>query len=432
MTGNSIERASGARRGRLALAWDSIKASFGFLSGVAMLAGVVAGLGLSSLDEALNITVPVLTFDNQAAARSLLETIATATTAVAGLSFSVTVVAITLASSQLSPRVLRTFRSDRLSQTTLALFLGTFVYCLVLLVRIGVNGEDADPPNLSMTLAVLLALAAFGTFAAFIAHILRMLQPSSVIASVYDDALAASSDLFPSGPGEPDSAQQASLLAASAMDAATVGEVRAESNGYLTVIDTSSLINKAARAGGIVRQNVLIGEYVVPGQVIAEIGVEPGTVPDREKDPVEVLSAAVHGAFVLGRQRTLVQDIAFPVRQLADIALKGLSPGINDPTTAENAIDAMGSFLTGFTRCQRPSLVRVDQAGEPRLIASAPDLDDLVRLGFDQVRVAASAHPTICRRLLLLLDLIEAAAAREGIESSEVSRQRRLIEPDAC
>ncbi len=418
-------------RGRLALAWDSVKASFGFPSGVAMVTAVFVGLALSSLDEALNVTVPVLTFDSQSAARGLLETIATATTAVAGLSFSVTVVAITLASNQLSPRVLRTFRSDRLSQITLALFLGTFVYCIVVLVRIGVNGVDAKPPNLSMTVAVLLALAAFGTFAGFIAHILRMLQPSSVISSIQSDAASATADLYPSGPGAPDSDDQAALLAASALDGATVTEVRAEAAGYLTVVDTASLLKATDEAGGIVRQKVMIGDYVVPGQVVAEVGIVVGEGQSGDEGPAEEIATAVHGAFVLGRQRTLVQDIAFPVRQLADIALKGLSPGINDQTTAENAIDAMASFLVEFSGCERPSLVRVDDAGEPRLIAIAPDLDDLIRLGFEQVRIAASGDPTISARMLVLLDLIEGAASREGIESTEVSRQRRLIENEA-
>ncbi len=417
-------------RGRVALAWDSLKASFGFPSGVAMLTGVLVGLTLPAVDDAVGITVPVLTFDSQSAARGLLETIATTTTAVAGLSFSVTVVAITLASSQLSPRVLRSFRSDRLSQTTLALFLGTFVYSLTLLVRLGVSGEDADPPNLSMTLAVLLAFAAFGTFAAFIAHILSMLQPTSVISSIHDDAVSAARQLYPGGRGEPDDSRRSALQAAAAVDGASPVEVHAESSGYLAVVDTDSLIEAASGCGALVRQCVPIGDYVVPGQPVAQVFAAPGELSDGPR-PAAGLAAVVRDAFVLGKQRTLVQDIAFPVRQLADIALKGLSPGINDPTTAENAIDAMGSFLVEYARCERPSPIRVDEAGEPRLIAIAPDLDDLLRLGFEQVRIAAATHPTISQRMLDLLDAIEIAAKQAGFESSETGRQRRLIEPNA-
>ncbi len=430
MSEKALKQAFNGRRGRLALAWDSIKSSFGFPAGIAMLLGAAVGLSLPSLDKALEISLPVLTFDSQSAARSLLETIATATTAVAGLSFSVTVVAITLASNQLSPRVLRSFRTDRLSQTTLALFLGTFVYCLSVLVRIGVNGEDAGPPNLSVTLAVLLAFAAFGTFAAFIAHILKMLQPSSVIASIHDDALEAAQQLFPGGRGEPEDEGRSALDAAATMDAVHPDAVYAGASGYLAVVDTDSLIEAASGHGALVRQCAAIGDYVLPGRLLAELFVTPGEEPEGG-DVSGELVAAVRGSFVLGRQRTLVQDIGFPVRQLADIALKGLSPGINDPTTAENAIDAMGSFLVEFTACDRPSPVRVDAAGEARLVAKAPDLDELLRLGFEQVRIAAATHPTVSQRMLDLLDGIDGAATRAGIESSEVVRQRRLIEPNA-
>ena len=139
----------------------------------------------------------------------MLETIATSVVSVAGLSFSVTVVAFTLASSQLSPRVLRSFRRDRLSQMTLAALLGTFVYCLVVLVRLGVSDQSAEPPNLAVSVAMLAAFGSFALFAVFIAHIVSMLQPSSVIAAIHDDAKGVIADRYPCGPGEPDDAVSA-------------------------------------------------------------------------------------------------------------------------------------------------------------------------------------------------------------------------------
>jgi uncharacterized membrane protein len=424
---NSKTTVSGGA-GRPKLAWDAVRASFGFLSGLAILGGVILGFGLPYVDDALDITVPVLTFDSQSTARGLLETIATATTAVAGLSFSVTLVAFTLASQQLSPRVLRSFRSDRLSQATLALLLGSFAYSLALLVQIGISGEEAAPPNLSLTLAVLLAFVAFGTFAAFIAHIVSMLQPSSVISSIHEDAVEAAANRFPGGPGEPEDESRAALLAAQTMDGREPAPVRAGSSGYLELVDTGPLIELAESDRLLVRQLVMVGDYVLPGQEIAEIyGGDEGSL-DEGEDP----QRAIRSCFVLGEQRTLVQDIAFPVRQLADIALKGLSPGINDPTTAENAIDSMAAFLVEFLRSERPSAVRVDQAGEARLVAMAPGLDDLLRLGFEQVRTAAASHSVISARMLFLLDRIEAAATDQGIAGSdEIERQRQLIAPNA-
>lgn len=421
-----ISDSTNGGRGRLVAAFDEVRTSFGFLSGVAMLLGILLGVLLPMLDESVGVVVPMLDFDSQSTARSLLETIATATTAVAGLSFSVTVVALTLAAQQLSPRVLRSFRSDRLSQITLALFLGAFVYCLALLVRLGVSGSETGTLDLSMTLAVLLVFAAFFTFAGFIAHIINMLQPSTMISSVHGDAVKASENQFPGGPGEPGDEADAAGLAVGAIDQDSLRAVEARSSGYLTVVDTGPLIKAATEADAVLRQCVFVGSYVLPGEKLAEIAAPIGTDPDSER--IDKLEEAVHGYFVLGRERTLVQDIAFPVRQLADIALKGLSSGINDPTTSENAIDSMASFLVEFARSKRPSPVRVGEDGEPRLVAMAPDLDDLLRLGFEQVRMSAETHPLVLDRMLVLLDLIAQAAEAEGIESSEIPRQRRLIE----
>jgi uncharacterized membrane protein len=294
-----------------------------------MALAVIVGLTLPALDERLEISVPALTFDSQSSARSLLETIGTATTAVAGLSFSVTVVALTLASQQLSPRVLRSFSSDRLSQLTLALFLGTFVYSLILLVRIGTSGENARPPNLSITLAVLLAFAAFAVFAMFIAHIINLLQPSSVITSIRDEASRTGRERYPGGAGEPEDPAHAAELAAVASQLSEPYVVDALEAGYLTVVDTDQLIRTASEAGLMIRQRVPVGDFVLPGVPLAEVYVVTGG--ELEEEVRERLAGDVRGSFVTGAQRTLVQDIAFPVRQLADIALKGLSPASTTP-----------------------------------------------------------------------------------------------------
>lgn len=410
----------GSGRERISSAWDAVRTSFGFLTGVGMVLGLALGLGLPAVDEWLGIDLPVLSFESQSSARSLLETIGTTTVAVAGLSFSVTIVAFTLASSQLSPRVLRSFRSDRLSQATLGILLGTFIYCLTLLVRLGVSGEGAEPPNLSVTLAVVLAFAAFALFAAFIAHIVDMLQPSSVIEAIRGDASAVVSAGFPSGSGEPEDDAVAAERAERVMRAGAPRLVEAEAAGYLTLIDVGPLLDAADSADALVRQAVPVGSYVLPEQPLAELWLDSDEGEER-------LVSSVRAAFDLGRQRTMVQDVAFPVRQLADIALRGLSPGVNDPTTAENAIDALTAVLIEYACSDRPSPVRVGPDGAPRLVALSPELGDLVRLGFEQVRISAGPHPGVSLRLLELLSHLERVAEQSGAQTAEIGRQRRLI-----
>ncbi|CAN5500571.1 DUF2254 domain-containing protein [soil metagenome] len=425
MSKGSLSRGKGGS-GRSSQFIDGLRASFGFLPAVAMLIGLIAGLALPALDEALGITLPVLSFDGQSSARSLLQTIATATVSVVGLSFSVTVVAFTLASSQLSPRVLRSFRGDRLSQATLALLLGTFIYCLVVLVRLGISGEGADPPNLSMTVAVLLALASFVLFAVFISHILTMLQPSSVVAAIHDDARNGLAARFPSGPGAPEDEATARSVGEHAKRikaGAPLRRITADGDGYLNFIDIGDLIEAALWPNVMIGQSAKVGSDVLPGQEIASVW-SLREDPDRDGSAENSgFDDAVRDAFQLGRQRTTVQDIAFPVRQLADIALKGLSPGINDPTTSQNAMEVLTAVLIEFSRTQQPSTVRVDGEGAPRFAADPVTFDELIQLGFEEVSGFCDSQPLLARRLTELLGHLEVVAGEAGLSQEEISRQ---------
>ncbi|HEX6228930.1 MAG TPA: DUF2254 domain-containing protein [Solirubrobacterales bacterium] len=405
-----------AARERVTGITDSLKTTFGFPAALAMFVGLVAGFGLPSVDEWLDVSIPLFVFSTQDAARGMLETIATVTVAVAGISFSVTVVAFTLSANQLSPLVLRSFRRDRISQLTLAAFLGTFIYSLAVMVRLGALGPDRVP-NLSISVAALLALLSFGLFAWFIAHITSMLQPSSIIASIIDDARSDEGAPYPAGVGAgPDETSTTATILVDGPGA----PVRSESEGFLTVVRGEEVIRLAQQRDGIVRQRARIGDYVLPGEELAEAWTSSG----REASE---LADVLQSCFELGRQRTLPMDPGFPVRQLADVALKGLSPGVNDPTTAQNAMDAMAALLIRFAGFGAPSRVRTDESGSPRLLAEAPDLDDLVRLGFEQVRVFAASDPAFLVRLLDLLAQLREVAKGRGLPHNEIDRQASLI-----
>lgn len=423
---------AGSSSGRLPALWSELRASFGLPAGLAIVAGVVLGFTLPALDDLLDIELPTFAVQSQQAAVGLLETIATVTVSVAGLAFSVTVVAFTLTSQQLSPRVLRSFRSDGLSQAVLALFLGTFTYCLALLVRLGSQAEGV--PNLSITIALLLALASFMLFAVFVGHIATMLQPSTVIARIVDEAKGELGHRFPSAIGcQPERAQDARERADEIMGRAEPLDVHADEEGYLTLLDGERVLTLAAEHDLLVRQCVPIGDYVTPAQLLAEVWPQApssGTRGRLSEDQLAQIVCELRGAFVLARQRSLDQDIAFSIRQLADIALKGLSPGVNDPTTAENAADAMTALLIRFARSDQLSPVRVDADATPRLVSQPPELDDLVRLGFEQVRVFAEPYPVVGARLLTLLERIEKVAREAEISGLEAARQAALLRPD--
>ncbi len=393
-------------RERAAALVDLLRTTFGFPAALAMGIGLVVGLGMPEVDKWLDVRVPLFVFSTQDAARSMLETIATATVSVAGISISVTIVAFTLSANQLSPRVLRSFRRDLTSQLSLAAFLGVFIYCLAVLVRLGSLGPHRVP-NLSVAVAVVLAVVAFGIFAHFVGHIVNMLQPASVIGSIAADALPELRHPYPAGVGdEPEDERAARAAAEERMAAAPAAALRSEHAGFLVTVAGGALIELAARHDALVRQVVPVGDYVLPGQVLAEVWV----AGEGWTDAVE---GQMRAHFELGGQRSLPQDPGFPVRQLADVALKGLSPSINDPTTATTAMDALAAGLIELAGAPRAAAVRVDGRGDPRLLAAVRDLEDLVGLGFSQVALFAKSDPTVVARLRELVQAISAAAGED-------------------
>lgn len=375
---------------------EAVRGAFWLLSAIGVPTTVVAGFALTELERHVHIDLGLFGLADQASARAVLQTIATATVSVAGLSFSVTLVALTLAAQQLSPRVLRTFRSDRVAQTTLASFLGTFAYALIVLARLG-EVDATRVPALAVAVAILLALLSFGLFVAFIGDIVVALQASTIIQRIGDDATQAIRGRSPRGIGAaPENAARASRVVEEHLSRPCVPPLVAAHAGYLTHIDRN-LIDLAASNDAFLRQCVDVGDYVLTGQTLADVWTD-----ELAEDAREGLTAA----FRLAPERTIAADVQFPVRQLADIALRALSPGVNDPTTAQNAMSALTDVLIRCADDDGVELVRVDDRDAPRLLARTPSFDDLVQLGFEQVRRAAGDEPVIARHLYGLLQAL--------------------------
>lgn len=392
---------------------DALRRSFWFLPAVGIIVGLVAGYTLVELDYTHELAPGVFNFVDLQSARAVLQTIATVTMSVVGLSFSVILVALQLASQQLSPRVLRTFQGDRLAQSVLAVFIGTFVYCLIVLAKLREDGV----PALSVSIGVLGAIVAFMLFVAFIHHIIVSLKPSTLIRRIGVDGRWTIEQRWPQAgrpPDDPEATRRA--LALRTGDGVTV---RARSAGFVDVLDADALVRIGAERDLLIRQASPVGDYVLTGGVLATIHGDPA-VAASVVDPVRK-------AITLAQERSVVGDVGFPVRQLADVALRGLSPSLNDPTTAENAIDMVADLLVRFAAEEPVEPVRVDEDGTPRLVAMVPTLDDLVRLGFEQIRVVAATHPLVARKIIRRLEDIAAAAREHGLDSGELSRQARLM-----
>ena len=398
--------------------FDEARRSFWLLPALGVALGVALGFAVPAIDSATHLTVPLLGFSQAPAARTLLQTMATAALSLAGVAFSVTVVAFQLASQQLSPRVLRTFQADRLSQLLLAILLWLFVYSLIILGRLPSSGHPAAP-GLSLTVGIAASVASLALFAAFIHNVVISLQASTLIRRIAADGHRAISEGFPSTIGHsPSDVGAAEREATEVKRHERSAVVRSPRAGFVQMIRRDDLLEIAGKHDALIEQRLPLGDFAVTGAVLATVWAR-SDVQDVEKEVVS--------AFKLGDERTVVQDVGFPVRQLADIALRGLSPSLNDPTTAENAMGSLADTLVVFARQERPPVIRCDEDGTPRFIAIAPTLDDLVRLGFEQVRLASASYPTMAKRLVRLLAHIEAIADEAGLECSEARRQIDLI-----
>jgi uncharacterized membrane protein len=328
---------------------------------------------------------------------------------VLGVTFSMTLVALTLASSQYTSRILRIFMSSKVTQFTLGIFSGTFAYCLIVLRTIRSSGNAEFIPGLAVFFAFILALGSVGVLIFFIHHIASSIQASSIIASVAQETNSAIDRLFP---GEKDQASEEKdderLIRT--LDEMTWCTVPAEESGYIQSVDSEALLSLARDKKTILRMEHGIGDFVVQKTALASLALEE--TPDKET------VAAVNAAYSISIHRTVDQDPAFGVRQIEDIALKALSPGVNDTSTAVMCIDHLTAILAHLAGRQLPP-TRISQDGELRVIRIVPTFESLLADSFDQVRRSAAGNVAVMARIISALDsiasLIDSPSRRQAL-----------------
>jgi len=378
--------------------WDRLRSSFWFVpAGMACLAMALAvgavALDKSVADEWLQRLGWSYTGGAEGASL-LLGTVAGSMIAIAGTVFSMTLVALSLASSQLGPRLLRNFMRDTANQVVLGTFVATFVYCLLVLRTIRRADEVAFVPHLAVSIGVLLAVVSIGVLIYFIHHVSVSIQADEVVARVGKELEDGIDRLFPGGLGKPVSeisraANAAELPAAFAREARPVG---AADDGYLQLIDADALMALACQEDLLLRLERRPGHYLVKGQ--AMVMVWPGA------RVTEALVDKVNATFVLGNQRTAAQDVEFSFHQLVEIAVRALSPGINDPFTAIACVDRLASALCRLAQRDMPLPHRFDAHGRLRLVAPGSTFAGIVDMAFNQIRQSARSNPALAIRML--------------------------------
>ncbi|RJO77577.1 DUF2254 domain-containing protein [Nocardia panacis] len=317
------------------------------------------------------------------AARQLLTAIAAAIITVVGVVFSITIVALTLASTQFGPRMLRNFIRDRGTQVTLGTFVATFVYAIAALVSIGSDFV----PHISTTVSIASLVVDLAVLMYFINHVAVMIQLPNVIASIAGEVSTA----LAAGQPQPGVVSGPSVGELLRLLATSGGEVRVTGSGYLQYFRYERLVRIAAEAQAVIHLPYRPGHFLTEGQVVATVW------PAAAAEKVAERFARGH---VAGPTRTLTQDISFGIDQLVEIALRALSAATNDTFTALTCIDWLGDCLCRIAVSWDPNPVHRDREGRIRVIAAQVSYDRLVQRAFEKIRQSGVGMPAIMIRQL--------------------------------
>jgi len=380
--------------------WSNIRSSLWFLPSLIVAVSIALAVALIEADSAgSNLWLarwPRLFGAGAEGARGMLSTIAGSMMSVVGVTFSMTVVALALASSQYTSRVLRNFMSSRVTQTVLGIFSGIFTYCLIVLRTIRGGDEGAFVPGLAVFFGFVFSLGGVGVLIFFLHHIASSIQASSIIASVAEETIRAVDRIFPERPGQaPGEEDDEHALRTPAERHWRA--IPSRQSGYIQSVDNTALLRMARDRRTIVRMERGNGQFVVRDTPLVSLAMEDP--PDQET------ISALQAMFIIGRHRTVGQDIAFGIRQIVDVALKALSLGINDTTTAVMCVDYLTAILARLAPRQIPSSRRYED-GELRVIAKGASFETLLAESFDQIRSNAGGNAAVMLRMLGALETI--------------------------
>ena len=395
---------------RLRALWDHLRGTYWAVPSAMSLAAILLSIGMIQLDQA---ATPALLdrlswvyTGGPEGARAVLSTIAASMITVAGVTFSITIVALTLASQQFGPRLLRNFLRDFGNQVVLGTFVSTFLYCLLVLRTVRGSDDAEFVPHLAVTVGVTLAMLSLGVLIFFIHHVATSIQASRIIANVARDLETAIDRLFPESIGRDTTDADERDVVNTAIEVPGTRAVNAKITGYVQAIDGDALMSLACEHDLIVRVHANPGSFVRVGGVVLTITAAPGQAlpPDESFQDV----------FIIGSDRTGTQDVTFFIDQLVELAVRALSPGINDPGTARLCVDRLEQALCHLAGRRLPSPVRYDERGRVRVLARPMTYEEFVKSAFSEIARYGRSSVSVTCRLLDAVSNISVCVRRDG------------------
>jgi uncharacterized membrane protein len=384
---------------------------------IALALGAVGG-ALSSLEEqvpTLGAWVPVMLFPSRQdpqVAQEILTVIAGSIMTVVSIVFAILLMTLTLASTQFSPRILISFVRDKGTQWTLGMFLGTFCYCMAAL-----PAARALPtpfvPVVTVSGAMLLALVAVGWLVFFIHHISQAISVNHIVDRIARETEQVIDELMPHPRPRFETAGQP--MPSHAADTPVLNQ----RSGYIRVIDTTRLLELAKLWRIRIRVERAVGAFTPAGVPLLMVSHEDRISPLRA---VELL-----GAFDIGPTRTLQQDVEFGVIQIVDIALRAISPAVNDPSTAISCIDQLSRVLIRWLGRAPPEAVLYDPPHVARVAVPWIGVEGMFDTAFEQIRHYAASDLAVSLRLLRAMGDIGRTLQRDDLRAALLARARGVV-----
>lgn len=410
---------------RLFKSVEALRSSYWFVPSLMAVAGIALGILVVWFDTGPGADLLSGLSWYQSAkpdgAQEVLSTIAGSMITVAGVVFSITIVAIAYASSQYGPRVLTNFMSDRGHQVTLGTFIATFLYCIIVLRTIR-GGESEFVPQVGVALGLVLAVCSIGVLIYFIHHVTHSIHINTVVANIGRQLIDAVSDRYPTNLGDPaDDVEPADKSAASQrrVVAATL-TIDSRASGYIQAVDEDKLLETAVQFGLVLRLLHRPGDYVHAGRALLD-ALSPRPLSDEAV-------ASLRSCYSLGTRRTPRHDLDFLVDELVEIAARALSTGVNDPTTAATCLDWLGAGSSEMATRRLPSPQRVDDEGALRVLAQPESFDSFVDRGFGAVRQYAARDRNAAIHMLRTLDGVSRDCSRDDRVEVLLREADRLVD----
>lgn len=392
---------------KLLFFWNELKSTFWFIPILIILSAVVGAIALLTIDARVDykpegILSNIFTGSSESA-RSILSVIATAMVGVAGTVFSITLVALTLASSQFGSRLLRNFMLERVNQVVLGSYIATYVYCLIVLNTVKDTEVLSFIPTISVFVAIIIAVANIILLIIFIHHIAISIQANKVISDISESLSKSIKRLYPEDLEDADLPQKEPDIEEIKKNYTHTYNIISPDSGYLQYVDYEAMFNKAKHNNYFIELYYMPGDYLVEDQKVGVLySNNSEKVDDEERDAEDILNPY----FIIGNVRIPQQDIEFSIHQMVEVADRALSPGVNDPYTAISCIDNLTATICQLSKVKFPTDYKFDKDGILRVLAKNISFNGTLNTAFRHIRQYSANNPPVAIRLMESLNTI--------------------------